>query len=402
MSENINTLIDLGSNNLKCATFSYEGKKSNLIAFSEKKTRGIHNSIITNFDEACKSLSSVISDVEKKSKITLEKITVIIEPKELVTTRITNFKKMEGNKIDKSDINFLLRESKKNVEKNDKNFSQIHIFNNIYKVDEKIYKELPINIFCNKLSVENIFVSLPLNILKNINAVFNYCNLEINKFISSSYASGIYLFDKQNLQEGCVIIDIGFEKTSVAIFQNYSLIKLSVFPIGSNHISKDISKVCYLNQEEAEKIKLDYLLSNKLDKNNSNIDYLPEEYFIFSKYRKIPLNFIHDIISSRVEEIMQQIIKQMNIIDLKNINQRLFFIGGGSGIVKNIEKINSGFDNSLFKNFDIIDNNEINLNSINCISGQNLFLNGWPSEAVGIPMQDQKKGIFTRFFELFN
>ena len=402
MSKNINTLIDLGSNNLKCAIFSYEGKKSNLIAFSEKKTQGIHNSIITNFDEACESLNSVISDVEKKSKITLEKITVIIEPRELVTTRITNFKKMEGNKIDKNDINFLLRESKKNVEKNDKSLSQIHIFNNIYKVDEKIYKELPINIFCNKLSVENIFVSLPLNILKNINAVFNHCNLEINKFISSSYASGIYLFDKQNLQEGCVIIDIGFEKTSVAIFQNYSLIKLSVFPIGSNHISKDISKVCYLNQEEAEKIKLDYLLSNKLDKNNSNIDYLPEEYFIFSKYRKIPLNFIHDIINSRAEEIMQHIIKQMNITDLKNINQRLFFIGGGSGIVKNIEKINSGFDNSLFKNFDIIDNNEINLNSISCISGQNLFLNGWPSEAVGIPIQDQKKGIFTRFFELFN
>ena len=66
MSKNINTLIDLGSNNLKCAIFSYEGKKSNLIAFSEKKTQGIHNSIITNFDEACESLNSVISDVEKK------------------------------------------------------------------------------------------------------------------------------------------------------------------------------------------------------------------------------------------------------------------------------------------------------------------------------------------------
>ena len=63
MSENINTLIDLGSNNLKCAIFSYEGKKSNLIAFSEKKTQGIHNSTITNFDEACESLNSVISDV---------------------------------------------------------------------------------------------------------------------------------------------------------------------------------------------------------------------------------------------------------------------------------------------------------------------------------------------------
>ena len=117
MSKNTNTLIDLGSNNLKCAIFSYEGKKSNLIAFSEKKTQGIHNSTITNFDEACESLNSVISDVEKKSKITLEKITVIIEPRELVTTRITNFKKMEGSRIDKNDINFLLRESKKNVEK---------------------------------------------------------------------------------------------------------------------------------------------------------------------------------------------------------------------------------------------------------------------------------------------
>ena len=55
-------------------------------------------------------------------------------------------------------------------------------------------------------------------------------------------------------------IDIGYEKTSIALFKNSSLVKIVILPIGSNHITKDISKICYLDKMEAEIIKKDYNL----------------------------------------------------------------------------------------------------------------------------------------------
>ena len=76
--------------------------------------------------------------------------------------------------------------SKNKIENNDKRLKQIHMFNYKYNIDNKIFKELPSNIYCDKFSIENIFVSIPKNILKNISQVFHSCDLEIDKFISSS------------------------------------------------------------------------------------------------------------------------------------------------------------------------------------------------------------------------
>jgi cell division protein FtsA len=213
MSEkNTNAVIDLGSNKLRGAIFNFDKQESKLTAYSEIKTLGINNSLITNFDEACKSIRKIIADLEKKAGANINMITVMLEPTEIITTRITKFKKMEGIKIESEDINFLLRESKKQLEKNDKTFSQLHMFNFKYIIDNKIFKELPIDIFCNQLSLENIFVSVPKNILKNIREVFNSCNMEVNKFICPSYATGIYLLNNSQLENGSGVVDVGYNK----------------------------------------------------------------------------------------------------------------------------------------------------------------------------------------------
>ena len=95
--KNINAVIDLGSNKLKSAIFDFDKHKSKLIAYSEIKTSGINNSLITNFDLACESIRTIIADLEKKAGININIITVLLEPTEIITTRITKFKKMQGS-----------------------------------------------------------------------------------------------------------------------------------------------------------------------------------------------------------------------------------------------------------------------------------------------------------------
>ena len=399
-NKKIIAVIDLGTFNLKCAIFSFNiGELPQLIGFSKKKTKGIHNSIIINMNDAIDSVRSCLIEAEKKSQINLNKINVLIDPTEIITTRLTKFKKINGSKIEKDDASFLLKEAKKQVELNNSRLSNIHIFNYKYIVDNKLFKDLPFNIYVDQFSQENVFLSVPKNILKNISEVFNSCNLEINRFICPSYAIGIYLLNKNQLENGSGIIDIGYDKTSIALFKNSSLVKLLVLPIGSNHITKDISKVCYLDQKESESIKLDFALFSQFNKDIDSL--LPKKYFINSNYRKIPLKLIHDVIESRISEIIEMINIHTNDQDGSEIiKKNLLIVGGGANILGLIKILNLDIKYEFIETIKLSNKQETQLMS--CNSAQNLFVNGCSSEAVAISMEKQKKGIFTRFFQFFN
>jgi len=69
-NKNVIAVIDLGTFNLKCAIFSFDKDgSSQLIGFSKKKTKGIHNSIIVNINYAINSIRECLVEAEKKSQI---------------------------------------------------------------------------------------------------------------------------------------------------------------------------------------------------------------------------------------------------------------------------------------------------------------------------------------------
>ena len=94
-NKKIIAVIDLGTFNLKCAIFSFDNHAlPQLIGFSNKKTKGIHNSIIVNMNDAIDSIHSCLVEVEKESQINLNKINVLIDQTEIITTRLTKSKKI--------------------------------------------------------------------------------------------------------------------------------------------------------------------------------------------------------------------------------------------------------------------------------------------------------------------
>ena len=78
------------------------------------------------------------------------------------------------------------------------------------------------------------------------------------------------------------------------------------FPIGINHITKDISKVCSLNLDESENIRnnIDFSFQNNQKLFDEN-DYLKNIYFINSNFRKISKNLILNVIKARLDEIFE-------------------------------------------------------------------------------------------------
>ena len=402
-SENLVGVIELGNVNIKCLIFKIKNNnESEILSTSITSSEGIHNGVVVNLTKVSKAIRSCISIAEKKAKILLKKINVVLEGPEFLSTKFTKHKKINGSKIHKDDIDFLLKEAKKQLILNDETQSIIHIFNHNYIVDGKTFIEEPIGVYADYLSHEMTFITMPKNNIKNINQAFIDCDIEVERCISSTFALAAELLSNAELQFGSILMDIGFEKTSLGLFKNLALVHSVTLPIGINHIIKDISKVCSLSLEESKIIRneIDFSFqdNNKLFDNNG---YLKNSYFNNSSYRKISKSLIFNIVKARLDEIFGMIKKQIILTELKPIIEiNLFIVEEGSNLY-NLEKYCSNFFGSNVKKLSK-NNSEVKYdgNFFSCLGALKIIKDGWETEAIPEPVDKNNKKIsfFAKIF----
>ena len=405
-NQNLKAIIELSSINIKCVIFRVNNENfPEIVSANISNSKGIHNGTIINLSEASNAIRTCVGLAEKKTNISLKKISVVLEQPEFLCTTFSKERKIDGSQIHKDDIDFLLKEAKKQVMLNDEKQSIIHIFNHNYIVDGKTFVEEPIDVYADYLNHEMTFITMPKNNIKNIKHVFNNCDLEIERFISSTFALSANLLNDRDIEFGSTLIDIGFERISLGLFKNFALIHSITYPVGINHITKDISKVFSLTLKESDiiKNKLDFSFNNNneiFDKEN----YLKKDFFINSNFRKISKNLLIKVIKERINEILNIIKKQINLMGSNLIfNKKIFITGGGSNVL-NLEKcFSETFDSNVEKlkvNSDYAGGKEIDTNFSACLGAIKIIVDGWETEA--IPESHEKYGkkapFFMRFF----
>jgi len=405
-SENIIGIVELGNVNIKCLIFKTVNNKSEVLSTSITPSDGFHNDVVINLAKASNAIRVCISNAEKKANIFLKKINVVFEQPEFLCTKFSKNIKIDGSQIQKDDIEFLLKEGKRQLTLNDRKQSLIHIFNYNYLVDGKEFHEEPIGVYADSLSHEITFITTSKNNLKNINKVFIDCDIEIERLISRTFALGVEMLNNKELKFGSSIINLEFEKTSIGLFKNLALIHSATFPIGINHIVKDIAQVCSLNLDESQTIVNDInfsFINNKkiFDKN----DYLKNSYFIKSSFRKISKSLIYNIIKARLDEICSKLKKQLIVPGFNHASGVSFLLVGDGSDFLNID---SFFVNFLGPNVNKMKQNnfknEVGLekNLASCLGALKIIKHGWETEA--IPKKNveniEKISFFERFFRI--
>tara|TARA_B110000438_G_scaffold301325_1_gene355924 strand:- start:41 stop:1270 length:1230 start_codon:yes stop_codon:yes gene_type:complete len=401
-------IIELGNINIKCLIFKINiNNEVEILSTNTTKAEGFHNDIVVNLLKATNATRLCISEAEKKAKISLKKINVVLEQPDFLCTKFSKKKNINGSKIHKDDIDFLLKEAKKQLLLNDKKQSIIHIFNHNYIVDKKKFADEPIGVYADLLTHEITFVTVPKNNLKNINQVFVDCDIEVSRLISRIFSLGVKLLNYKELEFGSALIDLGSEKTSLGLFKNLALVHSTTIPIGINHIIKDISKVCSLSLEESENIinNMDFSFKNNLkifEKDNN----LKNTYFINSNFRKISESLILQVVKARLDEIIDNLSKQL-IVPNFNLTSRINIVltGGGSNVF-NIEEYFINFFGKNLKKINTVKpekNGNLGEQFISCFGAIKIIHEGWETEA--IPEKHgknvKKEGFFSKIFGIY-
>ena len=330
--------------------------------------------------------------IEQKLNYTFKEIVLIVDNFNPTFINLTGFKKLNGSQVLKENITYILNTLKSCVDETEHKKTILHIFNSKHYLDDKKIENLPIGLFGDLYSHELSFTLINSNDYKNLNYIFEKCNLKIKKVLIKSFVKGANISENLNNTGTFFQITISQDNSKVIYFENNSLKFSQEFNFGISIIIKDISKITALKKETVKKIL------EKIEFKNEELDneLLEKEFFENNEYRKIKKKLIYDIALARIKEIFELLI-------FKNVNFK-FYIKNSKVIFLEIDSaVNPKGLREIFKAI-FSSNNSFEVNFLNNLSFNSfsktvnkLVHYGWKKEA--IPVSKSKKSIIAKFFD---
>ena len=385
---NLETVIDCGSKNLRLGVFDQSSERIYL-----------SNVTISEFDENKgfeKSLNQLIRDAEKKLSTHLVDVNILYDTSKFNFIDLSIKKSFDQPTLISKHYDSLVEEANFIVSENNFKDQVIHIIvNNIIIDGNKKIEVIPEEIKIKFLILEIKFICLNKSLLSIISNKFKKNNLNISNIYCSSYIKSIFYKKNLEIKNNLIFLDIGFERTSALFFNNNKFQFLNSIPLGSNNITKDISKILKLSIEYSENLKIKFNKDEKeisIEKNSSNNINLYSEII----EKNISIDLLKQIIEARVNEIIELTILNNNYF--KKINstkkQCIVFIGNGSKLIPNINNINS---KKIFSDFIFFEENDSKI----CDAGINYYKSN-ESYLTKSKKKPKKTGFFEKFFNLFS
>ena len=386
---------EVNNKSIRYAVFNLsENLNYNLLTTKNSENNGIKKGDVIDIDLASEIISKDLKEIEKKIDKVFSNVNLIVNQRDMTSTYITSFKKLNGAKVEKRDIDYMLNEGKISIQKNQENNSIIHILNSNFYLDKKKRDKIPLNIFADHLGLQMTLISLPKNNIKNIKNLFENNDLKVDRLLCRPLTTGVNLISGNSKLKNFFLLNIDDELSTISIYENMSLVFFKTFPFGTNTIFRDLSQLCSIKDEDINSI-LTKINFDNIDKNNSK--YLDEKFFKDSQFTKLTLSHIKEIIETRVEEMMNHLFnKNSNIKYFKNKLSHLFVVFENKVFQEHFDKMFSGFLG--------IDSNKIalrliKLEDLSLLGAAELAFKGWHAEAV--PFAQEKKSLFTGVFSRF-
>jgi len=394
--KNFDFFIDLGSSKIRIVAFNKFNKDEKIIV--EKNNILLLKKDQLNLFETEKVIKEIIYELEKKTKVYMNNISVMLDTSDALCISLSLSKKNDGKFIDKKDVQYLIQDAKQQILKSYPDISIIHIIISNYKIDNKDYDHLSENIKCKLFSIDIFFICFPKIVIKNLENLFQKNQISINQFLCSSYAKSLNYKEQFPTFEKITFIDIGYEKTSIIIYDKEKLKAFNILSIGGNHITKDISKVLNLNIEDSEIIKINLNRDIFFSGKNENKEIFQSNFLAQSIKKNISSELIKKIIFARIDEILKLSFNTIKFHeDLNDINKlKIVLTGDGSKILDN-NFINIRETVPLFDEIDFLMESGVNI----CESGLKLSKGLNKHEVVTIPKKIVGTGFFEKLFHFF-
>ncbi len=113
----------------------------------------------------------------------------------------------------------------------------------------------PIGLVGGKLEVETLFTTGAAQYMQNLVKGMETAGVAVDDIVAAPFAESISVLSKRQKEAGVALVNIGAGTTSIVVYEEGVPLSLEVFPVGSEHITRDIAIGFQLPMDAAEAMK---------------------------------------------------------------------------------------------------------------------------------------------------
>lgn len=321
--------IELGSSSIRgiAGKKNPDGSISVQALVKEDASQCIRKGVVYNIDKTAVCLKSIVSKLRKTLKFEITHVYVGVGGQSVRSVRNIIVKDLPSETIIGSDVVYELMDANRSM-----NYPEQEILDAAtqeYKTDNQ-YTLDPVGIKATRLEGNFLNILLRKTFYNNLNTCFDKAGIAIAEIYLAPLVLADSVLTESEKRGGCVLIDMGADTTTTAVYYKGLLRHLAVIPLGSDNITKDIASYP-MEEREADQLKLRYASAYT---ETSDID--PTLTYPINSDQSIESHKLIEIVEARVEEIIKNVWHQVPAEYIGKLLGGIVITGGGSNM-KNME-----------------------------------------------------------------
>lgn len=293
--------VELGSSKISGAVGRKRADGSlQVLAYASEPVAGfVRRGVVYNIDQTAQCLSNLINRLEPElGNYTIDQLYVGVGGYTLHSERNTVARSFEEEtRVTDTLVDEMEEE---NAGKQYPGYGMMLMVSQEYKIGNNLLND-PVGVNCTMIEGNYLNILTRTSVMHNMAKSFEIAKINIaDTAIPPLVAANVLLTDSERRQ-GCALIDFGAETTTISIHKGGNLRFLTVIPIGSQNITRDLCSL-QLDEEEAERLKREHGLQ---------LPASSDETIALDDSRSIELRKVYDVIEARFEEIILNVCHQI-------------------------------------------------------------------------------------------
>lgn len=313
--------IDIGSDTIKIVVAKITDNSFDVLASSQTRSVGIKKGMIVDKDLAIKSITIALDESEKKLGFRIDKAIINVP---LYDTRVDIYNGLcyPDGKISGDDVITCFKSSVSTI---DIDKEVVTVFPIDFLVDDEKQVTDPKGMTGNKLESRMLISTVPKENVYDYLEVLEKCNVEVID-LSFGVINDFYnIRDNIDYQKNSgVVIDMGNDKTEIAVFNKGLMVDGVVITSGSKLLDHDIGYIYHLDKTTSRKLKENLAMaSSQYADPDETVEYesVDGEKLVVNQLE------VSQIVEARLEELLKNVKKVLN--DLTNREISYIIITGG-------------------------------------------------------------------------
>lgn len=363
MSRKIITAIDVGSSKITTVISAVEdSQQPTVIGVCSQPSKGIKKGVVVNIDDAMNSISESVTAAERMAGVTVSDVYVSINGEQVTSLNNRGVVAVSGSEIEIEDTYRAIENAR--TLSLPENLNPIHIIPREFVVDNQGGIKYPIGMTGGRLEVETHIITAPNSYWQNIKKCLETLGFNVYDVVFTGWASSLAVLTDTERELGVTMLDIGSGTTSIAIFQEGSIVYSGSIPIGGSNVTSDLAIGLQVSLADAEKIKvkLGDIMDNKAlgksskslestpallrkideekeDKKKKEVDEIDLSALDISTDKTVSKAMLAKIVEARCEEIFEMAKENVTKAGYEISMPAGVVLTGGTSLLRNITKV---------------------------------------------------------------